>query len=544
MKNSGTTPSLGNKKRRFAPARLHQRSANPRAGGPIPSGLSNPVGALGGPGVTIWKFITPPTALSRGLGPIVTTARLVPLFWGDFWRTATDPSVADVHQAIEQLLLSPYLSEVSQYGFQSLTLDPPLIVVTPGPRFPTYSGDSVRDMVWDLIDDDRFPEPDEDGGQIVYMVFAPQGTVYDVGADVAAGAHSDAKQYTFPLDWDHAWVGWCNHDTLDGITEIFTHELVEILTDPQPYGGFTVTGLPDLDNEIVDSCFNQTGLVEGHRVSAYYSDRLKACVVPTRPHKYALSLGVQLENVAGPPLAPILSGHTEAIKTPICFNGAYKWKLYGEEQRVTVTASAVGYLDPVFNWTVTGVGVSNSSTLDDKNALLVHAPANRALDPLAVLTNLPPETANAKAFASGNLCVVESVFGQLPADFDVVCTVTENGLPSGYNTGRTESAVASCTGTRREMDERFQEDLRNCLNLQRQLARDVQLAVVIPHIGEGYPSPVWVERSQPGVETETQRQVNETYALASFIKGADRGLSDTLGLLADGVNAVALARRE
>src|SRR3954447_5836666 len=129
--------------RRFRPEELRSRSIDPRASGEIPSSLSNPASSISEPGRTVWKFNSPPQSLHFDGGAIITTARLVLLFWGDFWQTATNPSVTDIHQAVSQILASPYLSEVMQYGFESLTLDPPMIVISPEPPFPSFSGDDV-----------------------------------------------------------------------------------------------------------------------------------------------------------------------------------------------------------------------------------------------------------------------------------------------------------------------------------------------------------------------------------------------------------------
>ena len=118
-------------KRRFSAAGLRPRAANPAAPGQIPSSLTDPTGSITEPGRTIWKFATPRVQMHRGTGPVVTTARLVPLFWGDFWQSADNPSVGDVHRAIADILASPYLSEVMQYGLQSLSLDPAMIVIAP-----------------------------------------------------------------------------------------------------------------------------------------------------------------------------------------------------------------------------------------------------------------------------------------------------------------------------------------------------------------------------------------------------------------------------
>ncbi|MEP7178827.1 MAG: hypothetical protein ABI775_07045, partial [Pseudonocardiales bacterium] len=123
-------------------------------------------------------------------GGAVGAADLELLFWGDYWRTANGPSTGDVMTAMGRILTSPYLSELNQYGFSSLRLRGGTLVSSPGPPGGTFSADDVRDMVWALIDDDVFPEPDDPGGVIVYLVVAPATSSYNDSA--ARGAHTSA----------------------------------------------------------------------------------------------------------------------------------------------------------------------------------------------------------------------------------------------------------------------------------------------------------------------------------------------------------------
>jgi hypothetical protein len=511
------------------------RHPNPLAPGQIPSGLTSPTGYVVEPGRTIWKFPAPPVRLHFGGGAIITSSRLVPLFWGDFWRAASNPSVGDIHQAIAQILASPYLSEVIQYGFESLSLDPARIVVSPGPSSPTFSGVAVKDMIWDLIDDGQFPEPD-DGGRNVYMVIAPQGTRHDNPDD--AGAHGDAEDYDFPFDTDHAWVGWCNYGTLDDITEILTHELVEILTDPEPYDGWTVDGMPQANNEIVDICFNQTGMVSGYRVAAYYSDRLKACVVPSFPQQYGLAVSTSEQRIG--PARVQLIGRTATTKNSFCFSGTYDWTLIGERRRVTLTATAIGYVEAEFAWKVNGVSVADSGSLPGVLVQTVTTAGATTLDPLSTITTEAPHTVTARMAAAANVMAIESQIGEPAGAFDVTCTVTEKRLPSGYHTARTDQRAIVVAGSFRSMDERFQSDLAHCMHLKSVLARELIEEVVIPRIDHGDPPEVWVEAVLREAETpsDSWRQARDARQLAHFVGRVDPALAATLRYLADGVIAV------
>lgn len=521
-------------KRKFRPSELYPRDSNPLAPGQIPVGLNDPTGSIGKPGVTIWKFPTVPIQLHFDGGAIVTHARLAPLFWGDFWKTASNPSANDIHQAIASILQSPYLCEVMQYGFQSLSLDAGMIVTSPEPSFPTYSGSDVKDMVWDLIDDDRFPEPDDDGGRIIYMVFAPPGSNYEDAE--AAGAHGEARDIDI-FDVDYAWVGWCNHSTLDGITETFTHELVEILTDPEPYGGWTVQGFPELNNEIVDACFNQTGVVSDYRVSAYYSERLKACVVPAFPKQYGLSVSSTDEGI-GP--GNEVMGYTETTKHSICFSGGYDWTFFGQKRRVTLTAAAAGYIKPEFEWKVNGTPVFNLSALGVATLPITTAAAT-ALDPLSMIATLPPQTVTAKVAAGSNVLILESTLGEPPGDYDITCSVSEQGLPNGYHTSRGDNRAVTVSGGFRLMDERFQTDLEHCMHLKAVLARKLIEEVVIPKIDEGDPPPVWTEYVRATPETEIEHRSQQAHFLAHAVEAVEPELAITLRQLANCLAAVAHA---
>ena len=211
-------------------------------------------------------------------GAIITTSTLELVFWGEQWTSASGPSAADVVDAVQRILRSAYLFEMHQYGFEELAVRGTTIVTAPAPP-GNYSFGDVGDLVWNLIDDNRFPEPD-DGGRIVYMVFMPPNTTPPAGV---RGAHGDPTDYDFPFDVDKGWVGFVSYGTLDYITDVFSHELVEALSDPEPDApawlmGRTLNG----GTEIGDACNNTVDRLDGVLVQAYWSERQKACVIPQR----------------------------------------------------------------------------------------------------------------------------------------------------------------------------------------------------------------------------------------------------------------------
>src|SRR4051794_27656195 len=119
--------------------------------------LTPPVGVIYENNTKIYEFLTLPLSTHFDRGAVVGTTTLILLFWGDFWLTATDPSVPVIRSAVSHIIDSPYLTELSQYGFQSLVLGDSYTVHEPGASYPTFSGDNVTNMVWDLIDNGTFP---------------------------------------------------------------------------------------------------------------------------------------------------------------------------------------------------------------------------------------------------------------------------------------------------------------------------------------------------------------------------------------------------
>lgn len=89
------------------------------------------------------------------------------------------------------------------------------------------------------------------------------------------------------------------------------------MSDPEPTSGWQVTSPEGLD-EIADACLNESGVVNGHRVSAYYSKRLEACVIPSFPLLRSLDLEVKQSNEG--PIEEIALGEVN-VHAGRCFTG-------------------------------------------------------------------------------------------------------------------------------------------------------------------------------------------------------------------------------
>ena len=235
-------------------------------------------------------------------GPRVQTVALELVFWGPAWnQVATTPSMAQITDAVSQILAGPYLYELKQYGYQSAAIHGTTVVASAPPSPYTY--EDIANMIWNLIDQGEFPEPDDPGGNIFFMVFMGRGTTGPAGE---GGAHGGASDYDFPWDVDEGWVGYVQAGGIDFVTEVFSHELVEGITDPHPKDGeisWTMERTLNGGNEIGDACRHSSDRLNGITVQAYWSERQKSCVIPWGGVAIVTAPGALLEesgNVTAP----------------------------------------------------------------------------------------------------------------------------------------------------------------------------------------------------------------------------------------------------
>ncbi len=214
-------------------------------------------------------------------GMLLTNVRVQLIFWGTNWGQAS-PSTGEVTKAVQDIFSGSYMLGLSQYrGIGTGTLLGTTVITSSNPPQP-FSSDDVAHFVLNLIATGKVPKP-EDVQQILYCVILPAGVSSNL-PDVN-GIHSYIYNvsYSFPLDVDidkvlYAWV--MNDGTLDGITVIFSHELVESCTDPDGNGIQVLPLNPNSWHEIGDVCEGISDEVDGVSVQAYWSQSTGACVIP------------------------------------------------------------------------------------------------------------------------------------------------------------------------------------------------------------------------------------------------------------------------
>ncbi len=228
------------------------------------------------------------TSLSFHGGAIATGVPVQLIFWGSIWnQPSTSPSMGELINAVQKVLAGPFMSALRQYGIRRSPFRGAIVVTSPEPpvipdTFTDISSfensGTIEHLVNALINDGKFPEPDEDGGRNIYCVFMPPNTRYDGGPGVT-GAHTSFTSGSI-VDVDTAWYAWVGNGPLATMTRTFGHELVETCTDPEG-DGWTIDGVPTTSNEIGDICNQNTNIVNGVTLEPYWSIFDRECVLPT-----------------------------------------------------------------------------------------------------------------------------------------------------------------------------------------------------------------------------------------------------------------------
>jgi hypothetical protein len=216
-----------------------------------------------------------PINVSNGGGAIGTGLPVQLIFWGSAWnQSGTNPSAGAILGSVQKILRGPWMAGLRQYGVRRCNLRGAVVVTSPAPP-STYGDSDVEDVIWSLIDDNVFAEPDHSGGRVIYMVFMPPGTTYGPGG--IRGKHLDSTDFDLPFDKDHAWIGFVLFNPSIGqITSTFCHELAETCTDPES-DAWTVTG----NQEIGDVCNFVDQSISGILYESYWSGTDNSCLLPT-----------------------------------------------------------------------------------------------------------------------------------------------------------------------------------------------------------------------------------------------------------------------
>jgi len=210
-----------------------------------------------------------------GGGLVLTHVNVYLVYWGSAWAQNPTPSADDITKSVASILAGPYMSALAQYrNVGSGTLCGNILVTTSDPP-KTFSSDDVSNLLKDLINMETVPGPN-DMDQLLYCVIMPVGVSSDQSNVI--GEHFSPGE-----DILCAWV--MNDGTLDSVTTLFSHELVEACTNPHGDGyQFDAPGQCSASPinwcEIGDICEGIRDDVNGVIVQEYWSASDSACIAP------------------------------------------------------------------------------------------------------------------------------------------------------------------------------------------------------------------------------------------------------------------------
>ena len=198
-------------------------------------------------------FGTEATTFGNGMKLNNTPVELI--FWGSsYWNNPTGASASTIANAVRMMLSGPTVQHLSQYGAGGSPYLAGWWIDTDdaGPNSTFTDSDLTHEIVNAINDLNSpiAPPGSFNGATPLYMVVTPFGTSVngstipgDTGA--AAGYHYDFNASTNYGNYNliYGWTGqpsnFVNGSNLDTITDIFSHELQEAMTDPQPFSGIT-----------------------------------------------------------------------------------------------------------------------------------------------------------------------------------------------------------------------------------------------------------------------------------------------------------------
>ena len=309
------------------------------------------------------------TSLTWHNGSVASGIPVQLLFWGDYWNQSGAGLRGQLITQVQELLTGPFFEALDQYGAAKPVWGGARTVTEPYPPDGDFDGGDVGSMVWHLINGGVFPKPDEPGGNNAYYAMMPPGATLQ-GAD---GAHG----YRHPASWmfwtDTVLVAWglWHQDDADSMMMTFSHEIVELATDPRQ-GGWYNDDLDHKEGEIADLCQPngwQSAFVGSVKVMPYWSARDQACVVPTFPLRVRIDGHISVDDVldggSGDKEYPFGQQRGLCGLLPACcFKGPYHWTNKKIKETASLEATTSGFHGPTVSWRITGRAVSGAGSLD------------------------------------------------------------------------------------------------------------------------------------------------------------------------------------
>jgi hypothetical protein len=222
--------------------------------------------------------------IDDGGGAVIGAVQMQLLFWGSNWKGTPMTTSDDVIKATEQILVSPYTRSLAQYrNIGSGAVVGKAVITTSEPP-STFVRDDVEDFLRTALDNNIIVRPGPSNSEL-YTVIMPPGIRY---SESLLGEHTyfpyqAGSSPSQTRNIHYAWV--LNDRSLDSITSILSHELVEACTDPEG-DAFQILPRDAMSwNEIGDTGCGCEGddvrlKLSGLLVQKYWSQADHACAAP------------------------------------------------------------------------------------------------------------------------------------------------------------------------------------------------------------------------------------------------------------------------
>ncbi len=465
--------------------------------------------------------------------------RVLPIFYDATAWFTSPPNAFDVTQAIRELLRSPYLSQLDQYGFSRLELLQSVLVNQTAPA--THNSDDPANLVASLMNAGAVPRP-RPSDALIYTVFYPAATTV---TDIAAcGWHySSAGAWIAAVEFADPAAGGADpaasaKSALDNVMRTFSHELVETITDPEPDShsntGWRMNRKIRGGTEISDAC-NQTGdFTAGVFVDAYWSERDKACIIP-QPRRF-VRVSSTLEVLAETPVTTgtvTFEGDPFDIRT--CLHGAYSYTNTFVAQKARFFAASSNFGSPTYSWKLIDAK-GGPLALPDGFSGTVLLWVDTWSDGPGTSTHAVAEVPVSVTVVGDKLQVVADDIGVDYVNFPVVVEATASeGVYSAASAGR---EVLACQ--KFEWDDNYKTDLANCRTRLNELT--LEAVQLIPVIDKGDP-PIrtWVDGVTRYVGAERAAASAEAASVAAAIETTNPDLAVALRGLASVVYQIPAA---
>jgi hypothetical protein len=222
-----------------------------------------------------------PQYLAKGTGPFMSVAHIHLIFWGAEWVGAAPPvDPLAVRAAVGSICASAYMDAAYDYGNSGSIAWKTFYMQSATEPPASFPDTSVSALLTFLFSGNLVPLPDSENGiDQFYVVFMPSTAT---SATAGRGGEHSFYSWTNPATnattkVRFAWV--LNNSSIDFVTTVFSHELVEAYTDPE---GTYIQIQPSNAaswNEVGDICLS-VGYVDGIAVQSYWSQKDQACVIP------------------------------------------------------------------------------------------------------------------------------------------------------------------------------------------------------------------------------------------------------------------------